>query len=448
MHQNPHFKTKIITFHRAVDTNFTVVKFHHNLKYGMRNNMHSTTLCFALTFTLLCASAYANSSDENKYICLDPTQYQGSKTVACACGQPDNTCDYFINHLQTGSNDLASITFDANFDATTASTDAKSLIELLGGQLECCSDGKSALYKDRSNVCADPSTFLPRNNFKSEDGGFDGRCDLAVHSINDDNMGSCYGEDFSQTWSCSGKSSSCQVQLLELARGGCCGVNGKSACWRDFSHACLDPADYDGSIQYTFTDEDDGSTYTSTCDAVITYNVAPDKPLRDEDFSQAWSCDGKSSAVTDLVQGFTNLGCCGVNGKSACWQEPQDFSGVCLDPANYDGSKQYTSTDEDDGSTHTSTCDAVMTSLTTSSESPLAGEDFSQSWSCEGKSSAVTNLVQGITNIGCCGTISKSACWSEPTQANLCDGARIFFECDAIGSKSECIAVSSCQMGC
>ena len=86
-----------------------------------------------------------------------------------------------------------------------------------------------------------------------------------------------------------------------------------------------------------------------------------------------------------------------------------------------------------------------MSSLTTSSESPLAGEDFSQSWSCEGKSSAVTNLVQGITNIGCCGTISKSACWSEPTQANLCDGARIFFECDAIGSKSECIAVSSCQ---
>ena len=195
----------------------------------MRNNLRATTLCFALTFTLLCASAYANSSDENKYICLDPTKYQGSKTVACACGLPDNTCDYFINFLQTGSHDLAGITLDANFDATTASTDAKSRIELFGGQLECCSDGKSAVYKDRSNVCADPSTFLRNNNFKSEDGSFDGTCDYAVRSISDDNMDSCYGEDFSQTWSCSGKSSSCQVQLLELARGGCCGSAGQSA---------------------------------------------------------------------------------------------------------------------------------------------------------------------------------------------------------------------------
>ena len=73
--------------------------------------------------------------------------------------------------------------------------------------------------------------------------------------------------------------------------------------------------------------------------------------------------------------------------------EAQDFSGVCLDPTDYDGSKQYTSTDEDDGSTHTSTCDALMTSLTTSSESPLAGEDFSPGWSCEGKSSEVAGTV-------------------------------------------------------
>ena len=60
----------------------------------------------------------------------------------------------------------------------------------------------------------------------------------------------------------------------------------------------------------------------------------------------------------------------------------QDFSGVCLDPSDYDGSKEYTYEDEDDGTTGTSTCDALMTSWTTSSESPLAGEDFSQGWSC------------------------------------------------------------------
>jgi hypothetical protein len=100
---------------------------------------------------------------------------------------------------------------------------------------------------------------------------------------------------------------------------------------QDFSGVCLDPSDYDGSKEYTYED-DDGTTGTSTCDAAIAYNLAPDKPLKDEDFSQAWSCEGKSSAVTDLVQGITSLGCCGVNGKSACWK---NYSYVCLDPSDY-----------------------------------------------------------------------------------------------------------------
>ena len=45
-----------------------------------RNNMRATSLCFALTFVLLGASAYANNSDENKYICIDPTKFQASSS--------------------------------------------------------------------------------------------------------------------------------------------------------------------------------------------------------------------------------------------------------------------------------------------------------------------------------------------------------------------------------
>ena len=41
--------------------------------------MRATTLCFALTFALLGTSAYANASDENKYICVDPTKFTASK---------------------------------------------------------------------------------------------------------------------------------------------------------------------------------------------------------------------------------------------------------------------------------------------------------------------------------------------------------------------------------
>jgi hypothetical protein len=180
---------------------------------------------------------------------------------------------------------------------------------------------------------------------------------------------------------------------------------------QDFSGVCLDPSDYDGSKEYTYED-DDGTTGTSTCDAAIAYNLAPDKPLKNEDFSQAWSCEGKSSAVTDLVQGITSLGCCGVNGKSACWK---NYSYVCLDPSDYDGSKEYTYED-DDGTTGTSTCDAAI-AYNLAPDKPLKDEDFSQAWSCEGKSSAVTDLVQGITSLGCCGVNGKSACFKNHAYA-------------------------------
>ena len=42
--------------------------------------MRATSLFFALTFVLLGASAYANNSDENKYICFDPTKFQASSS--------------------------------------------------------------------------------------------------------------------------------------------------------------------------------------------------------------------------------------------------------------------------------------------------------------------------------------------------------------------------------
>ena len=46
--------------------------------------MRVTSLCFALTLALLVASAHANSSDENKYICFDPTKFQASSSFRVA----------------------------------------------------------------------------------------------------------------------------------------------------------------------------------------------------------------------------------------------------------------------------------------------------------------------------------------------------------------------------
>ena len=52
----------------------------HTHAVDKRKNMRATTFCFALTFALLGASAYANNSDENKYICFDPTKFQASSS--------------------------------------------------------------------------------------------------------------------------------------------------------------------------------------------------------------------------------------------------------------------------------------------------------------------------------------------------------------------------------
>ena len=46
------------------------------------------SLCFALTFALLGTSAHANSSDENKYICFDPTKFTASKQATAGLLNP------------------------------------------------------------------------------------------------------------------------------------------------------------------------------------------------------------------------------------------------------------------------------------------------------------------------------------------------------------------------
>ena len=170
---------------------------------------------------------------------------------------------------------------------------------------------------------------------------------------------------------------------------------------QDFSYVCLDPADYDGSKEYTYKN-DDGTTGTSTCDAAISDNLAPDKPLKDEDFSRAWSCEGKSSAVTDVVQATANLGCCGANRKSACWV---DRSNVCADPSKFLPWNNFKS---EDGS-FDGTCDFAVHAISDDNMDSCYGEDFSKTWSCSGKSSPCQAQLLELARGGCCGSAGQSA---------------------------------------
>ena len=83
------------------------------------------------------------------------------------------------------------------------------------------------------HVCQDPTTFLPAQTFRSDDGGYDGDCYTAAEVLTKDADSFCYGSDFSKNWSCAHKPADCHSKLLEIARKGCCGTAGEagSACY-------------------------------------------------------------------------------------------------------------------------------------------------------------------------------------------------------------------------
>ena len=87
----------------------------------------------------------------------------------------------------------------------------------------------------------------------------------------------------------------------------------------------------------------------------------------------------------------------------------QDYSGLCMTPANYQGGATY------DHETSPITCDQAMAHWT-SSGNTLAAYDFSVGLHCPLESYDVKNLVNIVASY-CCGTgdaaSRRSACWAD-----------------------------------
>ena len=288
-----------------------------------RNNMRATSLCFALTFVLLGASAHANSSDENKYICFDPTKFTASKQVTF--NGITKSCDQWIDAAQGSGHVFYGITFNSTFEtyATQTTWSVQNGLKMYAGPyggngLDCCSDGKSAAFKNYTYFCQDPNDWMPDKTYSgTETGGNVTTCTQLVESISDLNT-----TDLTTSWSCDNKSSAIvqEVQYIGAAKWGCCGSSKKSACWVDYSNICLDPADYEVGKWYTWND-DDGTSGTSPCDLVLASQSSPGQPFHGIDLSQPWSCD-VSAEFRQSVQDFAETGCCGSSNKTACHADP------------------------------------------------------------------------------------------------------------------------------
>ena len=94
--------------------------------------------------------------------------------------------------------------------------------------------------------------------------------------------------------------------------------DGKSAAFKDHKYFCKD-----GLPDKTYSGPETGNQEIA-CDVW----VEVDDDIKNEDFTQSWSCDGKSETIKQDVQllGADVMGCCGSTKQSAC--HPYSVSGA------------------------------------------------------------------------------------------------------------------------
>ena len=113
--------------------------------------------------------------------------------------------------------------------------------------------------------------------------------------------------------------------VKKMASFGCCGAAQKSTCWVDFSHVCLDSANYVGLFKPSAI-----ANGAHTCDYLMGHYTTTGQTLDGLDFSQTFDCSSSSSsdAVKDNINQIGAYGCCSGNSgapKSTCWTAPREY---------------------------------------------------------------------------------------------------------------------------
>jgi hypothetical protein len=155
----------------------------------------------------------------------DPTKFLPNKQITHS--GITASCDTWIDQAQTAPNELAGVTLNANFNAATATAGVKNYLTGWGERKGCCSDGKSAAFKDHKYFCKDPTDWLPDKTYSGpEMSNSETSCKDWVEVDVD-----IKDEDFTQSWSCDGKSETIKqdVQILGADVMGCCGSTKQSA---------------------------------------------------------------------------------------------------------------------------------------------------------------------------------------------------------------------------
>jgi hypothetical protein len=176
-------------------------------------------------------------------ICKDPSKYLPEKQPEKMEGQ--TSCKQLVeNNLW-----LSQLDFSKEISCSSVSSEQKSNILMAGSAMECCSDKQSACSFEKKYICKNPEEYQP--NYKisvTEASPLQFSCDVAISYVN---RSALMNEDFSQTYTCSGKPDGTIKAIKEIAERGCCGANKRSACDLDLDRNGGDASNSVGTIGST-----------------------------------------------------------------------------------------------------------------------------------------------------------------------------------------------------
>ena len=345
-----------------------------------------------VSLALLCVSG--NAADYSQ-ICKTPSKYTPNTVIAEWSGATCNEAMQWHTAVpaNTGS-ELSGLDFSSAFSCASESDKIKGVISAIAHY--CCggSPAPDSCVVDFSHVCKTPSKYTPNKQVAQFQGMTCNQVMQFHTEVPAQKVPSFRGKTFHPHFRV--RTNQARSRGLSIPLPMSAVMDRLPLILRpDFSHVCKTPASYtpDGTFQI----DDEGSTFTITCDGMMVRAVYYNGPIKDKDFSSAFACADESQDVKNTVNTIADK-CCGSGSaeskRSACYV---DYSHICKTPSKYTPDKVIA---EWSGAT----CNEAMRWHTAvpANNGALLSKDFSSAFSCTSESDGEKQAISVIAH-ECCG---------------------------------------------
>lgn len=348
--------------------------------------LRATTILALVAIALKMSTSFAQDKSKS---CLNPSDYSGSasisiygNTMTCdqyLSGVSMNGVKVFSDYENTTSPSYKNWTGVTSCSSNSFTQDQRFKLLEEPFQTGCC-NGKSICYQNASRFCKDPSQYNGSSLLPNT--GQSVACMAGIpHSFSGLNYA---------TVTCADLSSQQKQDLSNQNIGGSCCTDGKDLCHgiqnNDYSKMCANPSNYNSSAMFN------GGGGLATCDS----NAANVPDLVNVSWASI-TCAGLNTAEKNTISTHFKSNCC-TDGRDLCF----DFSKMCLNPSNYNGSAMFI------GGGGLATCDVNAAGVP-----QLASVNWT-SMTCAGLSTTEKSTISTYFKSNCC-TDGKDLCYVAPT---------------------------------